>query len=72
MDTLATTGKPWYQSTGIWGGVVAVAASALAVIEHALAPDTVTLVQGHVLAVVAAVGGLVSIWGRWRATQRVG
>lgn len=68
---MANQTKSWWSSTTIWGGLVAVLAGvggAFGLDAAGLASDLNELVAG----VVAAVGGVVSIIGRFRARKQIG
>ena len=68
---MANQTKSWWSSTTIWGGLVAIAAGiggAVGLDAAGLASDLNELVAG----VVAAVGGIVSIIGRFRARKQIG
>ena len=68
---MANQTKSWWSSTTIWGGLVAIVAGiggAVGLDAAGLATDLNELVAG----VVAAVGGIVSIIGRFRARKQIG
>lgn len=61
--------KPFWMSKGIIGGAVAaVAAFTGLVIDPMMLQHSMVLVSN----VVAGVGGLVAVWGRWVADKKVG
>lgn len=66
-------------SVGVWGGVIAVITGALGFFGYALSADDAATAATHaqsiydaVMAGVTAVGGLLAIWGRLRATKQIG
>lgn len=68
---MANQTKSWWSSTTIWGGLVAIVAGiggAIGLDAAGLASDLNELVAG----VVAAVGGVISIIGRFRARKQIG
>lgn len=71
--------KAWWQSTGVWGSLVAIVASVLGVAGYTLTPDDqTTIVNGveqavHIgLEVSSLIGAAVALWGRIRATKTIG
>jgi hypothetical protein len=64
--------KPWWQSNGVWGGLVAVLAVLLGFFGYEIGGD----VQGELVeAVSGAVALAATLWaivGRIRATKRIG
>jgi 4-amino-4-deoxy-L-arabinose transferase-like glycosyltransferase len=71
MNTTVTS-KPWYASTGVWGALVTVAGSVLALLKFELDPELLDDLREWVLALATLVGGAVALWGRIRATRRIG
>ena len=64
--------KPWYASTTIWGGVIALAASVASMFGHSVsAADQATLMSG-VVQVAGGIGGVVAIIGRLVAKKTIG
>ena len=71
--------KPWWQSAGVWGSLIAVAAGGAAMLGYTISPDDqaqlVTAATRSVelgTAAASLFGGLVGLWGRIRATKRIG
>ena len=64
--------KTWYQSRTIWGAVIAVAAS----LAHAGGYNLSAADQGQLadalVSLAGTAGGLMAIWGRMKATAKVG
>lgn len=76
--------KKWYQSTGFWGGVTALLASALLlaniiwsgavdpeVIETLQSEQLVEAIEVIIAACVGVVGSVVSIIGRIKANKQI-
>jgi len=70
--------KPWWQSTGVWGSLVAIVASGAGMLGYSVGPaDQAAIVSGVEQAVhlvtdaVALVGAGVALWGRIRATKAI-
>jgi hypothetical protein len=70
--------KPWYQSTGVWGSLVAIGAGTAATFGYTVSPDdqnaiSQTLAQGGglVSSAITVVSGAVALYGRIRATHKV-
>lgn len=71
--------KAWWKSAGVWGSLVAVAAGGAGMLGYSISPED----QAHLVnaatksvelgtAALSLFGGLVSLWGRIRATKRIG
>ncbi len=65
--------KAWYASSGVWGGVLAVAAPvASLVLKVSIGGDEIALAAEALAAIGGGVGGLVAIYGRVKAKDRIG
>ena len=65
--------KAWYASSGVWGGVLAVAAPvASLVLKVSIGGDEIALAAEALAAIGGGVGGLVAIYGRVKAKERIG
>ena len=65
--------KAWYASSGVWGGVLAVAAPvASVVLKVSIGGDEIALAAEAIAAIGGGVGGLVAIYGRLKAKDRIG
>lgn len=68
--------KPWYTSTGVWGGIIAAVGGAAVLGDAALSPEEIsTLAEAlarMVGAAVTVIGGVVAIIGRIKATKQIG
>ena len=64
--------KSLLTSKTFWGGVIALLAGVLGIFGYTLLPeDQAALVDG-VAAAAAAVGGVIAIWGRVKASKKIG
>jgi hypothetical protein len=63
--------KNWYMSKTVWGGLVAILASCANLLGLDIAPDEQSGLVDGVTALAAAAGGLVAIWGRISARERL-
>lgn len=63
--------KPWYASKTIIGGIIALIAGAAGALGVAISPEDQEMIIQGVLAVGSAIGGLLAIYGRIRATGRI-
>ncbi|WP_438749445.1 hypothetical protein [Pararhizobium sp. O133] len=63
--------KNWYLSKTVWGGLVAILASCGNLFGLDIAPEDQSGVVDGLTTLVAAVGGLVAIWGRISARTRL-
>jgi hypothetical protein len=66
-------------STGVLGGVVALVAGVAGFFGYVLSPEDTAAVAGQaesiynaVVGVTAAIGGLLAVWGRVKATKKIG
>ena len=71
--------KPWWRSLGVWGNIIAILATGGGFFGFALTPDDQRVaanvaVHGADLVVgaVALLGELAGLWGRLRASRRIG
>lgn len=64
--------KGFFSSVGIWGGLIALGAGVAGIFGYAVSADDTAQLSALVDDLVAAVGGLVAIWGRIRATKKIG
>lgn len=63
--------KPWYQSRGVIGGLVAVAAGVAAAFKVNIAGEMQALLVEAIIGAVAAVGGIVAVIGRIKAQKKI-
>ena len=64
--------KSALHSKGVWGGLIAMAAGLLGLLGYTISPaDQVQLVN-LVAGIISAIGGILAIIGRIRATKRIG
>lgn len=63
--------KSWYASKAVWGGIVAVGAGVAGVFGYTMTPADQEQIVLAVTGIAGIVGGLVSIWGRMKATKAV-
>ncbi len=64
--------KPWWQSRGIWGGLIALVATAVSVLLHKTIPaDSQSALVDGIIALAQAVGGILAVWGRATAIEKV-
>lgn len=66
----ATT-KKWYESKTIWGGIIALLAAAAGALGYALDADTQASIVDLVTVIGTAMGGLIAIVGRVKASKKV-
>src|SRR5438105_1606009 len=62
--------KPWYASLTVWGAVVSLLASLLALFKVRLDPQLQSDLRDWLLAAATLAGGAASLWGRLRASRR--
>jgi hypothetical protein len=64
--------KPWWQSNGVWGGIVAVVAVILGFFGYEIGGELQGELVEAITGAVAIVGALWGIIGRVRASKRIG
>ena len=68
---MAGAPKPWWASRGVVGGLVAAGAGIAGLFGYALSPAETAAIGELVLALTAAVAGLVAAIGRARASRPI-
>lgn len=63
--------KEWYLSKGIWGAVVTLIATGLALSGYNIGPADQAVLSDAILGVVGAVGGLLALYGRVTAAKKI-
>lgn len=63
--------KPWYQSKAVIGGIVAVLASIAAAFGYAVSPESQGEITNLVVAIAGGVGGLLAVYGRIKAKDKI-
>ena len=63
--------KPAAASLGVWGGLVASLGGGVMIGGYLITPDDINTALTLVAAGASAVGGLLSLWGRIRATRQI-
>lgn len=63
--------KKWYASKGVWGGIVTVLALALTAFGYGIGPDDQVALTDYLVSIGGAVGGLLAIYGRVKASKKV-
>lgn len=67
-----TDEKKWYTSKGVWGGIVTVLALALTAFGYGIGADDQAALVDYLVSIGGAVGGLLAIYGRVKASKKVG
>jgi hypothetical protein len=63
--------KPWYLSKTVWGGLVAVGASALGFFGYSVDAGTQDQLSDALVMGATAIGGVLAIYGRVKATKKI-
>lgn len=71
MMTIETP-KKWYESKGVWGGIIAMLAAISGAFGYAVDADAQASIAELITVVVGGVGGLLAIIGRIKADRKVG
>jgi len=67
-----TTTKPWYLSRTVWASVVTILAAALGLAGQSSDPVDQSALVDAILLVVGAIAGIVALFGRLAARDRIG
>lgn len=67
-----TGSKPWYLSRTIWASVVTFITAAAGIVGLPVAGIDNTALTDTLLQAIAAISGLIAIFGRLRASSRIG
>ena len=63
--------KPWYLSKTVWGSVIAILAAMAGMFDVDLSTEDHARAVELIVQAVGALGGLVALVGRFRATRRI-
>ncbi|MGH8676873.1 MAG: hypothetical protein ACREUQ_00790 [Burkholderiales bacterium] len=63
--------KPWWESRGMWGSIVAASAGVAGVLGYSISDVDQVALADLGLAAAGAIGGLVALIGRLYATTRI-
>lgn len=63
--------KVWWQSKGVWGSLIAVAAGIAGAFGFNIDSAGQEVIASSVVAIAGAVGGLIALWGRIRAEKKL-
>ena len=66
-----TDEKKWYQSKSVWGGIVTVLALALTAFGYGIGADDQAALVDYAVSIGGAIGGLIAIYGRVKASKKV-
>lgn len=66
-----STEKEWYESKGMWGGVVTLIASVAGVAGYTLSVDEIESLTFLVTSIATGIGGLLALYGRRTATKTI-
>ncbi len=71
--------KPWWQSLGVWGTMVAMASTVVSAAGYTISPDDqaqlaqgLTQAGGLAASAVTLVSSALALYGRIRATKKIG
>ena len=59
-------------SKGVWGGLIAVGAGVAGLIGYTVTADDTAQLTSLIDDAIAAIGGVIAIWGRIVATKKIG
>lgn len=68
----STDYKSAFASRAVWGGIIAILASALGLWGYSISPDDQARIIDIVVSLGGAVGGAMAIYGRIKATKKIG
>ena len=64
--------KSIFASKTFWGGAMAALAGILGLFGYSLLPEDQALLVDGGAAIAASIGGVIAIWGRVKASKRIG
>jgi len=64
--------KLWYQSKTVWGGLIAVGAAVAGSFGIDIDAGTQGEIVDYIVVGIGAIGGLVAVWGRVKASKKIG
>lgn len=64
--------KSWIFSKGVWGSVIAILGVVLPLFGFHFGVDESTLLGQYIDSIIAALGGLLALYGRVTATKMIG
>lgn len=64
--------KPWYLSRTVWASLVTVAAAVGGLMGMSIGASDQALMSEALLQIVTAVGGIIAVFGRLSATDKIG
>lgn len=64
--------KKWYLSKGVWGGLVAALAGLAGLFGYAISADDQAVLADAIPSAISAVGGLLAVLGRIKASTKIG
>lgn len=64
--------KSIWASTTVWGGIVALLAGIAAIFGVTISEADQSILTEALLGISSALGGIIAIWGRIRATKQIG
>ena len=64
--------EPWYQSRVTWGALVSIGTGIGALTGIAVSPQDAELIIGVGVALGTAIGGGITLYGRWKAKKPIG
>ena len=63
--------KKWYESKGVWGGIVALFAVLIGAFGYAITPEDAQGLVDAFSAIGGAVGAILAIYGRIKAKDKI-
>lgn len=70
VETVVET-KPWWQSKGTWGGLIAIAAGVAGAFGYTITPDDQTWIVEAVVSIATVAGGVLGVYGRIKASKTI-
>lgn len=64
--------KSALQSRGVWGGAAAVVGGLGGVLGYSISPQDVAQLPVLITSITSSIGGLLAIYGRIKATHKIG
>ena len=65
------TEKAWWESKTVWGGVIALLGGVAAGFGYVVSPEDQEIISTGIVGIASAVGGLLAVYGRVKASKAI-
>ena len=64
--------KKWWESKTLWGSIIAILAAVVQIFGYQITPEMQQQLLSQITAVTAGIGGLIAMYGRLKASKKIG